>query len=185
MELKIGTIDKSALLQDRILQHWRADGQMRDIQKRAKGSSAERISGRPRLLHHPGTFLCDRRRISTALWSRPDLTALNPTSALPLKADPSRTLHHVRFAPLPDVPTRTRLTTGHSFQPASVPPPFVVPTIGFDLLHRILRSYAMYYNKIRTHRSLDKAPIWRPVQRTGGIASNPILGGLHHYYIRI
>jgi transposase InsO family protein len=53
-------------------------------------------------------------------------------------------------------------------------------------LRRILRSYAMYYNKIRTHRSLDKdAPIWRPVQRTGVITSNPILGGLHHHYIRI
>src|SRR6202158_6222407 len=48
-------------------------------------------------------------------------------------------------------------------------------------LRRILRSYAMYYNKIRTHRSLDKdAPIWRPVQRAGGITSTPILGGLHH-----
>src|ERR1700674_2391383 len=53
-------------------------------------------------------------------------------------------------------------------------------------LRRILRSYAMYYNKIRTHRSLDKdAPIWRPVQHTGVITSNPILGGLHHHYIRI
>jgi transposase InsO family protein len=53
-------------------------------------------------------------------------------------------------------------------------------------LRRILRSYAMYYNKIRTHRSLDKdAPTWRPVQRTGVITSNPIFGGLHHHYIRI
>ena len=53
-------------------------------------------------------------------------------------------------------------------------------------LRRILRSYAMYYNKIRTHRSLDKdAPIWRPIQQTGAITSNPILGGLHHHYIRI
>ena len=51
-------------------------------------------------------------------------------------------------------------------------------------LRRILRSYAMYYNKIRTHRSLDKdAPIWRPIQRTGAITSNPILSGLHHHYI--
>jgi hypothetical protein len=34
-------------------------------------------------------------------------------------------------------------------------------------LRRILRSYACYYNGIRTHRSLDKdAPISRPVQRT-------------------
>jgi hypothetical protein len=53
-------------------------------------------------------------------------------------------------------------------------------------LRRILRSYAMYCNKITTNRSLDKdAPIWWPVQRTGGITSNPILGGLHHHYIRI
>jgi hypothetical protein len=36
MELKIATIDKSALLKDRILPLWRADGQMRDIRKRAR-----------------------------------------------------------------------------------------------------------------------------------------------------
>jgi transposase InsO family protein len=53
-------------------------------------------------------------------------------------------------------------------------------------LRRILRSYACYYNEIRTHRSLDKdAPISRPVQRTGIISLNAILGGLHHHYIRI
>jgi transposase InsO family protein len=35
-------------------------------------------------------------------------------------------------------------------------------------LRRILRSYARYYNDIRTHRSLDKdAPASRPIQRTG------------------
>jgi transposase InsO family protein len=51
---------------------------------------------------------------------------------------------------------------------------------------RILRSYARYYNDIRTHRSLDKdAPISRPVQRTGGIKSRSILGGLHHHYARV
>jgi transposase InsO family protein len=49
-------------------------------------------------------------------------------------------------------------------------------------LRRILRSYARYYNDIRTHRSLDKdAPVSRPVQRTGSISSPAILGGLHHY----
>jgi transposase InsO family protein len=52
-------------------------------------------------------------------------------------------------------------------------------------LRRILRSYASYYNDIRTHRSLDKdAPVSRPVQRTGSIKSFPILGGLHHHYAR-
>jgi transposase InsO family protein len=53
-------------------------------------------------------------------------------------------------------------------------------------LRRILQSYAEYYNKIRTHRSLDKdAPVFRPVQRIGSIASQPILGKLHHRYVRI
>jgi transposase InsO family protein len=53
-------------------------------------------------------------------------------------------------------------------------------------LRRILRSYARYYNNIRTHRSLDKdAPVSRPVRRTGGITSFSILGGLHHRYARV
>ena len=60
-----------------------------------------------------------------------------------------------------------------------------VIVLGEGHLRRILRSYASYYNNVRTHRSLDKnAPIWRPVQRTGIIASRPILGGLHHHYVR-
>ena len=53
-------------------------------------------------------------------------------------------------------------------------------------LRRIPRSYARYYNDIRTHRSLDKdAPAVRPVQRTGILSSHPILGGLHHGYVRV
>src|SRR5216684_1636072 len=53
-------------------------------------------------------------------------------------------------------------------------------------LHRILRSYADYYNGVRTHRSLNKdAPVSRSVQRTGVISSRAILGGLHHHYGRI
>lgn len=53
-------------------------------------------------------------------------------------------------------------------------------------LRQILRSYADYYNKVRTHRSLDKdAPSFRAVQRAGNIASQAILGGLHHHYVRI
>src|ERR1017187_2858669 len=59
---------------------------------------------------------------------------------------------------------------------------FVV--LGEAHLHRILRTYARYYNDIRTHRSLDKdAPISRPVQRIGSINSRAILGGLHHHYV--
>jgi transposase InsO family protein len=53
-------------------------------------------------------------------------------------------------------------------------------------LRRILRAYASYYNGTRTHRSLDKdAPAFRPIQRIGDIAGYPILGGLHHHYVRL
>ena len=52
-------------------------------------------------------------------------------------------------------------------------------------LRRILRRYADYYNRARTHRSLAKdCPIHRAVQWTGTISSSPILGGLHHVYAR-
>jgi transposase InsO family protein len=58
--------------------------------------------------------------------------------------------------------------------------------LGEAHLLRILRAYVRYYNEIRTHRSLDKdAPISRPVQRSGIISARPILGGLHHHYIRV
>jgi len=57
--------------------------------------------------------------------------------------------------------------------------------LGEEHLRRILRSYADYYNGVRTHRSLNKdAPVSRPVQRTGVISSRVILGGIHHHYVR-
>src|SRR5438067_2988275 len=47
-------------------------------------------------------------------------------------------------------------------------------------LRRVLKSYADYYNSVRTHRSLNKdAPVSRPVQQTGVISSRAILGGFH------
>ena len=58
--------------------------------------------------------------------------------------------------------------------------------LGEAHLRRVLKSYARYYDDVRTHRSLDKdAPVSRPVQRTGSIKSFPILGGLHHLYARV
>ena len=58
--------------------------------------------------------------------------------------------------------------------------------LGEAHLRRILKSYARYYNGVRTHRSLNKdAPVSRSVQRTGVIRSRAILGGLHHHYSRI
>jgi transposase InsO family protein len=61
---------------------------------------------------------------------------------------------------------------------------FVV--LGEAHLRRILRAYARYYIDIRTHWSLDKdAPVSRPVQWTRIVRSHPILGGLHHHYVRV
>ena len=58
--------------------------------------------------------------------------------------------------------------------------------LGEAHLRRILKSYADYYNRVRTHRSLNKdAPSFRPIQHIGIIRSNPILGGLHHHYVRV
>ena|SRR6476659_1182893 len=58
--------------------------------------------------------------------------------------------------------------------------------LGEAHLRHILRTYARYYNHIRTHWSLDKdAPVYRPVQRIGSINSHAILGGLHHHYVRV
>jgi transposase InsO family protein len=53
-------------------------------------------------------------------------------------------------------------------------------------LRRILKSYARYYNETRTHLALDKdAPLSRTMKRAGRILCRPILGGLHHEYVRI
>jgi hypothetical protein len=51
---------------------------------------------------------------------------------------------------------------------------------------RSLKSYQRYYNEARTHLSLSKdAPVSRGVQAVGRILCQPILGGLHHQYVRI
>jgi transposase InsO family protein len=53
-------------------------------------------------------------------------------------------------------------------------------------LRQLLARYAAYYNELRTHRSLNKdAPVHRAVQYAGRLVSAPILGGLHHKYVRI
>ena len=53
-------------------------------------------------------------------------------------------------------------------------------------LRRILNAYAAYYNEIRTHLALDKeAPNCRRSQTVGAIVAIPVLGGLHHQYVRV
>src|SRR6476469_10953450 len=61
-----------------------------------------------------------------------------------------------------------------------------VVVFGERHLRHVLLSYMNYYNETRTHLSLDKdAPVSSTVQRAGRILRLPILGGLHHQYIRI
>jgi transposase InsO family protein len=61
-----------------------------------------------------------------------------------------------------------------------------IVVLGEAHLRRILRTYARYYNDIRTHWSLNKdSPVSRPVQRTAIIKSRALLGGLHHHYVRV
>jgi hypothetical protein len=53
-------------------------------------------------------------------------------------------------------------------------------------LRHLLRSYATYYNAARTHLSVNKdAPMPRTVHAVGRIVPMPLLGGLHHLYMRV
>jgi hypothetical protein len=61
-----------------------------------------------------------------------------------------------------------------------------VVALGERHLRHLLLSYMKYYNEMRTHSSLEKdAPFWRAIERAGQILCRPILGGLHHQYVRI
>jgi transposase InsO family protein len=58
-----------------------------------------------------------------------------------------------------------------------------VVVFGEAHLRRVLKTYASYYNKVRTHLSLNKnAPDFRRPVPVGEIAAIPILGGLHHQW---
>ena len=61
-----------------------------------------------------------------------------------------------------------------------------VVILGERHLRTILNLYADYYNNVRTHLSLDKdAPFHRVRCVAGAIVSVPMLGGLHHQYVKV
>lgn len=61
-----------------------------------------------------------------------------------------------------------------------------VVVFGEGHLRHLLQCYADYYNRSRTHLSLGKdAPARRQIQGVGHIEPTPVLGGLHHRYVRI
>src|ERR1700694_219687 len=62
----------------------------------------------------------------------------------------------------------------------------LVVVFGERHLRHVLLSYMKYQNEIRTHLSLEKdAPVSRAVKLAGTILCRPVLGGLHHQYVRI
>jgi hypothetical protein len=61
-----------------------------------------------------------------------------------------------------------------------------VVIFGEQHLRHLLVSYLQYYNEVRTHLSLTKdAPISREAKRLGRVLAQPVLGGLHHWYVRV
>jgi transposase InsO family protein len=62
-----------------------------------------------------------------------------------------------------------------------------VIVLGEQHLRRILRRYLEYYHSSRTHLALDKdAPELRKRESTdeGKVIAIPMVGGLHHHYMR-
>jgi transposase InsO family protein len=62
-----------------------------------------------------------------------------------------------------------------------------VVVLGERHLRRTLTAYFDYYHRARTHLALDKdAPDVRPVEpfAAGRVVEVPVVGGLHHRYVR-
>jgi transposase InsO family protein len=58
--------------------------------------------------------------------------------------------------------------------------------LGKAHLRHVVTNYAEYYNAARTHLALAKdTPLGRPVMASGNVGAVPILGGLHHRYVRM
>jgi transposase InsO family protein len=61
-----------------------------------------------------------------------------------------------------------------------------IVVIGEASLRRTLKAYARYYNEVRTHRSLHKdAPETLVRFSSPDRPRTPVLGGLHHHYVRV
>jgi hypothetical protein len=92
--------------------------------------------------------------------------------------------HGLRFEGIPNIEFARKSTPEPQF-PTN--PIAAIPAI--SIINQTLRNISRstnYHNEIRTHLSLEKdAPISRAVERAGHIHCRPILGGLHHQYVRI
>ena len=60
----------------------------------------------------------------------------------------------------------------------------IIP-MGERHLLRTLREYVENYNEVRTHQALGgNAPVARVAENLGDVVGTPVLGGLHHRYMR-
>jgi hypothetical protein len=99
---------------------------------------------------------------------------------LPVLADPHRAPADYRTIPAQDDGRRPQENAPAVGQPRDA------QAITESVAGHILKCYMEYYNAVRTHLSLGKdAPIGRAIQRHGRIEVRPVLGGLHHQYVRI
>ncbi len=60
-----------------------------------------------------------------------------------------------------------------------------VIVLGQSHLRRMMTAYADYYNEARTHLSLGKDTMGRPLERFDHIVARRMVAGLHHRYARI
>ena len=99
--------------------------------------------------------------------------------------------HRIRAMGIRDHPTAPRSTwqNGHVGRLiGSIRRESLDHLVVFDQAHlrRVLKTYATYYNGIRTHLSLGKnAPDFRRPYKLGSIPAISTLGGLHHQYVRV
>jgi transposase InsO family protein len=137
-------------------------------------------------------------RHPTAAWLARQITEAFPWASVPayLVRDNDRAYGHVFTARVRAMGIRDRpISLGSPWQNGIVER--LIGTLRRDCLdqmvvfgeahlRRILSTYAGYYNQVRPHRALQKdAPLRRVIQRIGNVVAIPILGGLHHQYVRI
>lgn len=137
-------------------------------------------------------------RHPTAQWLARQITEAFPWSSAPsyLIRDNDRAYGHVFISRLQTMGIRDRPITPASPWQNGVAERLIgtlrrecldhMIVLGEAHLRQILSVYAAYYNRLRPHMALQKdAPLRRAVQRIGDVIAIPVLGGLHHQYVRI
>ncbi len=140
----------------------------------------------------------DVTRNPTAEWLARKITEVFPWASAPgyLVRDNDRAYGQVFTSRVRAMGTRDRPISPGSPRQNGVAERFIgtlrrecldqVVIFGEVHLRRVLAAYADYYNRTRTHRTLQKdAPFGRAAQQVGSIVPVPVIGGLHHQYVRI